>query len=413
MRRGLVVVDADLGTGMSQQIRIEPTRPGQSVITAIGPRVNRIGADILDAAGNAVLPGFTDHHLHLHALAVTATSVQCGPPAVHDAHGLRMALRSARPDSTGWIRGIGYVETVAGELTRARLDAIDSTRPLRIAHRSGAMWMFNSAAIAATGLQDAAHPGIERDEVGRATGRIWRADDWLRSRLPGPTPPSLHDVGARLRQLGIIEMTDATPELDHTAISNIVSAVDNSDIHGRVHLLGVGLGDRVDHPRITVGPYKIVIADAPLPTLDEVVERIRTAHAAGRAVAVHCVSRIAFALLTAAFDVAGVRRGDRIEHGAVLPAAAAATLADRQIAVITQPGFISDRGDDFLDGAEPRDHPDLYRCGSLLDAGVTVAFSSDAPYGPLDPWRIVAAATVRRTHTGRVVGGPAEILDTA
>jgi predicted amidohydrolase YtcJ len=72
--------------------------------------------------------------------------------------------------------------------------------------------------------------------------------------------------------------------------------------------------------------------------------------------------------------------------------------------VVTQPGFLADRGDDFLDGLPEAEHGDLYRCGSLLRAGVPVALSSDAPYGPADPWAVMRAAVLRRAPSGRVAG---------
>jgi hypothetical protein len=49
----------------------------------------------------------------------------------------------------------------------------------------------------------------------------------------------------------------------------------------RVHLLGAPLGATV-HEELTTGPCKIVIADSGLPDLDELTDRIRTAHATGR-----------------------------------------------------------------------------------------------------------------------------------
>ena len=72
--------------------------------------------------------------------------------------------------------------------------------------------------------------------------------------------------------------------------------------------------------------------------------------------------------------------------------------------MVTQPGFLADRGDDFLRDVPPADRPDLYRCATLLSAGVPVALSSDAPFGPLDPWAVIAAAVTRRTPPGQVAG---------
>jgi predicted amidohydrolase YtcJ len=171
----------------------------------------------------------------------------------------------------------------------------------------------------------------------------------------------------------------------------------------RVHLLGAPL-DAPPPPPLTAGPYKIVIADSGLPDLDALTDRIRVAHAAGRAVAAHCVTREALVLFLAALDGAGARRGDRIEHAALVPQELVAELAHRRIAVVTQPGFLADRGDDFLRDLPAVDHPDLYRAASLRAAGVALALSSDAPYGPADPWQVLAAATTRRTPAGTVAG---------
>ncbi len=51
----------------------------------------------------------------------------------------------------------------------------------------------------------------------------------------------------------------------------------------------------------------------------------------------------------------------------------------------------------------------LNRVRSLTDAGVPCGLSSDAPYGPLDPWAVMAAAMRRRTPSGRIAG-PGERL---
>src|SRR5262249_39012638 len=98
------------------------------------------------------------------------------------------------------------------------------------------------------------------------------------------------------------------------------------------------------------------------------------------------------------------RPGDRLEHAALVPAAAIAQLAARGLRVVTQPGFIADRGDDYLRDVPAVDQPDLYRCASLAAAGVPVALSSDAPHGPLDPWGVIEAAVERRTPGGAQVG---------
>jgi predicted amidohydrolase YtcJ len=221
----------------------------------------------------------------------------------------------------------------------------------------------------------------------------------------------LATIGARLARLGITHVTDATPDLDRTAIDAIRTAMASGAIPQHVQLLGVPLGwASAAAPRTpTTGPFKIILAHSILPDIDALTERIRNAHAAGRAVAVHCVTREALVLLVAALDEARTRPGDRIEHAALVPAELISRLHGRGLTVVTQPGFLIQRGDDYVRDVPAAEHDDLYRARSLLDGGVGCALSSDAPYGPVDPWTVITAAVHRTSPSGHVIG-PAERL---
>jgi predicted amidohydrolase YtcJ len=412
---GIVVRSAEVERRGTVDVRI-----AGGVVTEIDARLSpQAGDEVIDARGAALIPGLCDHHVHLHAMAAAMLSVQCGPPAVTGPEGLAGALAAADADPDGWVRGVGYTEDVAGLLDAAGLDRLHPSRPVRMQHRSGALWIVNSAGLRALGLAGpgpagAEHtgtelPGIERDSESRPTGRLWRADDWLRSRLPRSGPPGLLPVGAQLARLGITHVTDATPDLDDTAIAAIAAAMASGDLPQHVQLLGAPLGwvppagSRAPSP----GPYKIIIADSDLPGLASLTERIAAAHASGRKVAVHCVTREALLLLLAALADAGAQSGDRIEHAALVPAELIPALRQQGLTVVSQPGFISQRGDDYRRDVPASEHADLYRAQSLLDGGVGYAVSSDAPYGPLDPWAVIAAATGRATSSGAVIG-PAE-----
>ena len=85
-------------------------------------------------------------------------------------------------------------------------------------------------------------------------------------------------------------------------------------------------------------------------------------------------------------------------------------LRELGLVVVTQPAFVAARGDQYLSDVEADDVGDLWRCGSLLDAGVGVGGSTDAPFGPADPWQAIATAVDRRTKSGRVLGA-AERID--
>ncbi|MCH5675606.1 amidohydrolase family protein [Streptomyces gilvus] len=400
----MILIRAAEVAGHRADVRLVGDRVAE-IAPALRPRRDE---EVIDANGGALLPGLVDHHVHLYALAAAAHSTPCGPPSVRTADGLRSALAAATTDPHGWIRGVGYHESVAGDLDSATLDRLHPDRPVRIQHRSGALWILNSRGAERLGLATADHPAIERAPDGSATGRLWRADRWIRSRLPNTSPPDLSAVGAQLARYGITAVTDATPDLEPAAIDGLSAAARSGALPQRVHVLGAPLHMPLPAP-LTAGPYKIVLADSGLPDLDALTTRIRTVHTAGRAVAAHCVTREALVLLLAALEEAGGHLGDRIEHAALVPADLLDELADRRLRVVTQPGFLAHRGDDYRRDVPPDEHRDLYRCASLRAAGVPLALSSDAPYGPVNPWSVIRAAVARRTPSGAILS-PAEQL---
>lgn len=370
------------------------------------------GCETIDGHGGALLPGLYDHHIHIAALAAARRSVMVGPDDVGDAAALAEVLRAA-PGCGGWVRAIGYHETVAGRLDRDRLDTFVADRPVRVQHRSGAMWILNSLGCQAVGLAGCDRPGIERDHSGRVTGCVYGLDEWLGARWPAG-PLDFASVGRTLAAYGVIGVTDATPATTLDGFTALASAVDRGDLPFHVQVTGgpALAGQRAPAP-LGTGPVKIVVADHALPTIDGIGAAIRRAHDAGRAAAIHCVTRVALVLILAAFDDAGPMPGDRIEHGAVVPPELAREMAAMGLTVVTQPNFIRDRGDDYLATVDADDVPHLYPCGSLLQAGVFVGAGTDAPFGDPDPWTAIRAAVDRTTATGAVVGAEEAIAPEA
>lgn len=384
-------------------------------IDAIEPRIAASPATELDGHGGSLLPGLHDHHIHLYATAAAAGSVAVGPADVHDRDGLDAAL--GRVDAAlppgGWIRAVGYHDSVAGDLDRHDLDRIVAARPLRLQHRSGARWTLNSAAIDALDLAARSYPGIEHDPSGRPTGRLHRSDPWLRELLPRHARPDLAALGRQLAGHGVTGVTDATPSTRVDDLAAIADAVASGALPQRIMVTGGRelLGAPAP-PDVERGPVKLVIDDDAYPALDELAGWIDEAHRHDRAVAVHCVTRAALVLALAAWDTAGSRAGDRVEHGAVVPPELRSGLAHHRITVVTQPGFVGERGDEYLRDVDLDDIPYLYPCRSLLDAGIRVAGSTDAPFTRLDPWAAMRAAVSRAAPSGVAVA-PGEAVSPA
>lgn len=396
------------------------------------------GEAVIEAAGGALLPGLHDHHLHLFSLAAALDSVDCGPPQITSAAALARALAEA-PRIDGWRRGTGYHESVAGPLDRTRLDALAPDGPVRIQHRSGVAWLLNSAAIVALGLDaprpplaradrgDATNPPegmggtarpdprttrdasdlprVERDAAGRATGRLFRADDWLRRQLPAARAPDLRAAAERLARVGITGFTDATPSNDLAQALRFREAQRDGRLPQRVVLMGdASLAELAPEARLGIGARKFLLDEPALPELDGLVDAVREAHRQGRGAAFHCVTRVEIQFALAVLAEAGATAHDRLEHASVAPPEAIEQARRLRIRVVTQPGFVFERGDDYLRDVEPRDLPHLYRLRSWLTAGIPLAAGTDAPYGVPDPWRALRAAIRRETRGGRTLG---------
>ena len=384
-----------------------------------GGRICEVGRDLVVApnerliAGNggALLPGLHDHHIHLFALAALCNSVQCGPPEVSSRSALLSALRYA--PGSGWIRGVNYHESVMGDLDLHTLDRICPDRPIKIQHRSGKMWMVNSLAAEQLSLhQQIGMRGIELDHKGCPSGRLYRLDGWMRRQLnaAGPaTVPSLIEVSQRLAGFGVTGVTDTSPDNGHFAMSQFSAAAERGELLQRVRVMGGEDLPRSSCEQVQRGERKVMLDENALPDWDSLRAIFSHAHSQARAVAVHCVTSAELVLALAVLRNVGVHSGDRIEHASMVPAQLIPLVKQVGVRVVTQPGFIYERGDQYLEDIPHLEQNNLYRCKTLLAQGIRVAGSTDAPYGDPDPWDAMRAAVNRRSRSGSAIG-PAEAL---
>ncbi|HME49916.1 amidohydrolase family protein [Mycobacterium sp.] len=340
------------------------------------------GEDVLDAAHGTVIPGLHDHHVHLRSAAAALESVHAGPPHVRCRDDLARALSETEPGNDGWIRAVGYHESVAGSLDRAALDALAPRTPVRVQHRSGALWVLNSTGLAAIGMAD--HPD----------GRLFRTDgDWA----PPRREPSLRRVSQRLVGFGVTGVTDATPDQGTRDVESLAAACRSGELRQRLHCLASP--EARDVAGVAIGPVKIILDDASL-DFDLLESTARRCHSLGRGVAVHCVTDSQLVVTIAALQAVGAHPGDRVEHAAVVPDDCLDDLAGLGVTVVTQPNFVAERGDAYLSEVPGEVHGQLWRLGSLLRRGINVALSTDMPFGDGDPWAAMRAAVHRRTPSG-------------
>lgn len=386
---------AATGPGQLVDLRVEG-----GAIAAIGRLAPKPGERVVDARGCALLPGLHDHHIHLASLAVRSASVWCGPPDVSNADDFARRLDQG---GEGWLRAIGYHESVLGCLPDAReLDRYVPDRPLRLQHRSGRMWLLNTAALAVLLNRAEPPPGLER-EGGRFTGRLFDEDAWLQRRLAS-SPPDLARVSMELAACGVTGVTDMTPQNDAIMARHFTAQMAAGALRQKLQLAGTPTLAEAEAIAWRLGPVKLHLHEAALPAFDQAVALVDAARQQGRALAIHCVSEVELVFAIALLEHAGPVRGDRIEHASITPLPLVERMAELGLAVCVQPHFVAERGDRYLAEVEPLYQGDLYRQSTFTDHGIPLVGGSDAPFGNPDPWRAMRAAVDRRTADGQPLG---------
>lgn len=371
-------------------------RLGGGAIIGIGALQAEPGEPVLDAAGGTLLPGLHDHHVHLLSYAASLTSLRCGPPDVTSGAELVDALRSAHArDAQGWIRGIGYHESVAGDLDRQWLDRFGPDCPIRIQHRSGRLWVMNSEALDAMSAEG--RVPVPSD------GRLFEQDEHLGARVGARLPP-VADASRQLAAYGVTGLTDMTPRNSDATLAVFRKLQAQGVLLQRMRLAGAPELSVFSSGQMVVGETKIHLREIDLPPLDRMVDTIRSSHAMERAVAVHCVTETELVFTLAAIREAGAMPGDRIEHASITPPSLLDQIRELELIVVTQPNFVREKGDAYLKDIPADEHAWLYRCRSFLDAGIPLAAGTDMAFGHADPWEAMKAAVARRTWTGRVLG---------
>lgn len=388
------------------QAGLNDLRVEQGIITAIGDLAPRTGETVVDALGGALLPGLHDHHIHFLSYAASLASLDCSPATAPNSEVFAQLLRRQSP-SAEWLRGIGYHESIAGDIDCHWLDRHCLNRPVRIQHRSGRLWIFNSLGLEI--LKDSLRrlnnpPNLLAESLG--SGRFYDADQTLASLLGRQLPP-VNQASKKLASYGITGFSDMTPSNDRDTLTLFQQLQSQHLLLQNIRLARravIDETDTTDLPAITLGPVKIHLHENRLPALDDLIARIQLSHAAGAAVAIHCVTEIELLFSLAALEEAGSIAGDRIEHSAVTPEHVLDRIRALNLTVVTQPGFIAEKGDAYLRDIAAADHDSLYRCNTFLKANIALAGSSDAPFGSADPWAAMHAAVTRRTSSGQTVG---------
>lgn len=410
--------------------------------------------------GGTVVPGLHDAHVHLAMASEDLLHLDLSPQAVSSHRELLTLLRREAREASpgGWVRGSRYddVKTSGSEqLTRQHLDAATGDIPTLVVHVAGHWGVVNSAALALAGIDDESAPppggDFGRDGAGRhngmlleqalfdfaypavsGTGSTVAPASALAERLTG-----LRRVVARWHAAGLTSICDAMVGPDDLALFSEAAAQGLLTLrtgmliaaphYELVHRLGLrsGLGD--DMLRF-VGVKAFVdgavggrtcLMEEPHSRGDyhgiqstsktELREIVRTVHGDGNRLGVHAngdrAIRLLLTLLEEAAD-ADVRPGlrHRVEHCSLVDDDIVARLVALDAIAVPFGSYAYFHGGALVDWYGEERVGRMFAHRDLLDAGVTVAGSSDYPCGPIEPLLAIQSCVTRTGFDGVAVG---------
>ncbi|MES2208947.1 MAG: amidohydrolase [Chloroflexota bacterium] len=414
--------------------------------------------------GEIAIPGLTDAHIHLLDAALATEHVDLsGARTLEEGLALIVAADRALPVGA-WLQGGGWDQRRWGRWpTAADLDQVMPGRP-------AAIWSFdhhavwgNGASFALAGLDsrsaDPAGGFVRRTADGTPEGVVLEnACVLLMGRVPPPDEMTinrtLRRLGRQLLELGVVGVHDpgnVSPDVDLLAFDAYGRMADAGDLPLRVHASlrpesldraidrglrsGALLGENPDG-RARIGWLKL-FADGTLGSQtaallepregstdlgvfrqgpEELAAFVARAAEAGIASQIHAIGDGA---VRAALDALAPSAGStalmpRLEHVQLVHPSDRVRFARHGVAASVQPVHLREDADSARRDWGERAEACGYAWATLNDTGAVIAFGTDAPVEPVDPWPGIALSVLRRDPSwgsGAAAFGPHEALD--
>jgi predicted amidohydrolase YtcJ len=399
-------------------------------------RARFLGAREVDFGEATVVPGLHDAHIHLANVAEDLLHLDLSAAAVRDVDELLARVRVAASVPGEWVRGGRYDDAKTGRLTRWDLDRAAPANPVIVVQVAGHWGVANSRALRELGIDESSTPP-PGGEYGRASDGSLDGRLIERAFLPvvypavasgdgSPLPASTPEE--RLRGLvraiemwhaaGLTSICDALIAPEDVALLRRarsaglltlrVGMLLSIDHYEKARALGVGSGFGDEFLRFVgvkafadgaVGgrtcllsePYADVGGHGMQTTsTEELHAAVRMVHEDGNRIGVHANGDAAIRLVLDAYEAAardlprpGLRH--RVEHCSVVDDDILARM--RALGAIAVPfaGYVAYHGGALNRWYGSSRTERMFAHRAFLDAGVTVAGSSDHPCGPYEP----------------------------
>ncbi len=405
------------------------------------------------------IPGLTDAHLHLAEAGIAARHVDLhGAGSLEDGMALIGAAHGRLTDADAWLEGFGWdVDRWGRWPTADDLERVAPGRRVALwAHDHHGLLVSHAALLMAGVDRDTADPAggvIRRADDGSPSGVLLEAAArFVTVTIPLETQDEIEAgiaaVGRELVSLGVVACHDpgaVSPDPDLArSFPAYARLADAGRLPIRVHVslrddgleTAIERGIRSGRPlgsnpatRARVGWLKL-FADGALTSRtaalledyedeagrpldadrrrgvwmtqpEQLEELVRRAAGAGVHAQIHAIGDAA---VRAALDVLEVVSGvdggigmmPRVEHAQMIPPGDGRRFATAGIAASVQPIHLRTDAPGARRAWGERAEREAFAWSELVASGAVIAFGTDAPVEPFDPWPGIAIAVARR-----------------
>lgn len=414
--------------------------------------------EVIDLKGRCVLPGFVDAHMHVGMMADQINQISCLPPVINSMKDLidEVGERAANLQEGEWIEGWGLDENKFPEkrlVNRYDLDAVTKENPVSITRTCSHIRCVNSKALELAGIDrntlDPDGGEIQKDSDGEPTGvLIENARDLVTPVIPSPTHSdkinNIIKAGEILASQGVTTVADMGSLEGEDLYEYFVEAsqkgfkqhialyyiwdyfndgtleinADKIDCDAKVRIAGLKLladGSISGRTAWMDKPYlgseeefgMSVCSDTLIDSAIEFCQKNAlqlSIHAMGGQAIDRVVNRIKE---ENAWTAAGVPFA-RVEHVTDPSEMAVKIASDRGIYFVTQPNFLYAEIEAYVKNLGVPWLTKTYPVKSMLDKGVKIALSTDAPATawaqPSDPIPCLKCAVTRKAYDGTDCG---------